>query len=286
MTTASSATICFRLACGCLLVSVAACGNTPEPQHTEPTNRQMAKVITMGAGYVHTANKSRFHLGANPSPKSEFGFAKLVGSEGVFGTVPETGWVMGIPNAGASSMLADPLTQSPDVHNKTVVDYFVGAGLPADQIKAVNAHASVQGSGSGPGAMSNGEFAGYTSVITRAVAGIPVPDSFAWARFNANGEAVEEQVFWPTIPSDVIQQAQALQATVSDPQQGASFLNKLPSKLAHGQVVIRHSPGSQRSLFECVASYDMMEMTPMGRVRHFDSTGAEFQLAGETKVVP
>jgi hypothetical protein len=239
--------------------------------------------VAEGAGFVHTANNSRFRVGANPTSKLEYGISKLVGSEGVFGTVPETGWVLATPNARAPSTLAEPLTRSPDVHNKTVLDYFVGAGLPADQIGLVNAHATVKGSGVGSVDMSNGEFAGYTSVLSRTVAGIPVPDSFAWARFNVKGESVEEQVYWPAIPGNVIQEAKRFQAIVSDPVQYAALLSKVPASLSSGRVVIRHSPGTEKSAFQAVASYDVLQPGEMGGVRHFDSTGAEFNLANEVE---
>ena len=175
----------FRTSCAvaCSLVTwLAGCGSTSEPPAPAPSHAPAAKNVAEGAGFVHTANNSRFRVGANPTSKLEYGISKLVGSEGVFGTVPETGWVLATPNARAPSTLAEPLTRSPDVHNKTVLDYFVGAGLPADQIGLVNAHATVKGSGVGSVDMSNGEFAGYTSVLSRTVAGIPVPDSFAWVK--------------------------------------------------------------------------------------------------------
>jgi hypothetical protein len=272
---------------GCaLMVGLGGCGTTAEPASSSPDMVGLTKSSTEGAGFVHSANNSRFHLGANPVTMMEFGLSKLVGTDGVFATVPETGWVLAIPNATSPSRSAAPLTRSADVHNKTVVDYFTGAGLPADQVGGVNAHASVTGSGSGPVNISNGEFAGYTSVITRVVAGIPVPDSFAWASFNINGEAVEEQVYWPTVPASAVQEAKALQAVVSDPVRFAALASKLPTNVDGGQVVIRHSAGSERTTFEVVASYDVVERGELGQVRHFDQSGAEFRMASELAPAP
>jgi hypothetical protein len=278
-----------------LALGLVGCGNVAEtgsrgPDITNTSNSTLSTTTNTsdGAGFKHMANNSRFSLGANPSPKLEFGLSKLVGSDGVFATVPETGWVLAIPNAHAPSRLADPLTRSPEVHNKAVVDYFVGAGLPANQVGTVNAHASVQGSGSGPlaGPLPNGEFAGYTSVITRVVAGVPVPDSFAWARFNINGVVVEEQVYWPTVPNNVVQEAKALVAMLADPTRNAAFARKLPANLVLGQVVIRHSAGSYRAAFESVASYDVTQPGQMGRVRHFDRNAAEFAMVSEAEPAP
>src|SRR5262249_37684336 len=126
-----------------LLIGNAACSAVAEPESNVLNAPLVANVPLAGAGFIHAANKSKFRLGANPAPTLEFGLCKLVGSEGVFATVPETGWVLAIPNARAPSTLTDPLTRSPEVHNQTVVDYFIGAGLPADQVGGVTAHASV-----------------------------------------------------------------------------------------------------------------------------------------------
>src|SRR6478752_5997857 len=100
-----------------------------------------------GAGYVHRVTASRFHIGATREQKSELGFVKLVGSEGVFATVEHSGWVIGIPNADSSAKRVPPLTQSEEVHNRAVLDYFVSAGLPKAQIATIVAHASMHQNG-------------------------------------------------------------------------------------------------------------------------------------------
>jgi hypothetical protein len=266
-----------------LLVGLAGCSTSPEPESRALGISLGSALTAEGAGFVHIANNSKFRIGANPTPKLEFGMSKLVGSEGVFGTIPETGWVLAIPNGRAPSTLADPLTRSPDLHNQRVRDYFVAAGLPAAQVGAVTAHGSVKGGGTGDPTVQNGDFAGYTSVITRVVGGVPVPDSFAWARFNVNGDVVEEQVYWPTIPANVVQDAKTLSAIVSDRAQFAVFAKNLPPNMQNGQVVIRHSPGNDRAAFEAVAAYDMVQLGEMGSVHHFDTTGIEFKMASEVR---
>src|SRR4051812_39867103 len=97
--------------------------------------------------------------------KSELGFSKLIGSEGVLATVARSGLVLGIPNGDASSKDGAPLTASPETHSQTVRLLLVAAGLPADQSAAVNAHASMREGGAtgGPGSEVP-IFAGYTSV--------------------------------------------------------------------------------------------------------------------------
>jgi hypothetical protein len=192
---------------------------------------------------------------------------------------------MGIPNATAPGRSAPPLTRSPDVHNKAVQDYFVGAGLPASQIAGIHANASMFGSGMGPGPSDNGTFAGYTSVIWRSIRGIPVCDSFAWARFDSDGDVVAEGVYWPDISDAVIQQALSLQAVFADSAQGQAYRSKLPSALQQGagQVAIRHSAGSERKRFQVIASYDVTEDN-RGLTHHFDIGGSEFQFDSELPV--
>jgi hypothetical protein len=158
------------------------CGNVPEPGSGQlKISSAAVTAFAVGAAYVHTANNSKFRVGTTASTMSEFGFTKLVGKEGVFATLSTTGWVLALPNANAPSIAVAPLTQSEAVHNRAVVNYFSGAGLPTAQIGEVHAHPSMHASGqSGVDNISNNlTFEGYTSVITRVVAGILVPDSFA-----------------------------------------------------------------------------------------------------------
>jgi hypothetical protein len=54
----------------------------------------------------------------------------------------------------------------------------------------------------------------YYSVVERAVDGIPVPDSFAWARANSESRIVEEAVYWPALPRDVLAEAKTVQGNV------------------------------------------------------------------------
>jgi len=246
---------------------------------------QSLPITTQGTGYLHAFNNSRFQVGSNPTILTQFGLQKVVGSDGVFGTVPETGWAMGIPNARAPSKSVAPLTSSGDVHNKMVVSYFVGAGLPAGQVGDVNAHAFMEGSGVASGPQRAAAFAGFSSVIHRVVAGISVPDSFAWARFNADNNVVEESVYWPALPDAVISQATVLSASLANTAQLATYVSKLPPGLPPGEVVIRTSAGGDRTGgFFVAASYDVTALGEVGATRHFDANAAEFSLPNEAPV--
>jgi hypothetical protein len=71
------------------------------------------------------------------------------------------------------------LSWTPDSHNKAVEEYFITAGLPADQVGAVIAHASVHSDNVAGNNPTTCVPEGYTSRVSRTVAGFPVPDSFA-----------------------------------------------------------------------------------------------------------
>jgi len=207
---------------------------------------------------------------------------KIVGPEGVFATVATSGWAMAIPNSDAPSRFAGALTRSPETHNNTVREYFVGAGLPVAQIGTVNAHATMHTS-STDGDVTQPVFDSYTSVITRAIDGIPVSDSFAVAEFNVNGDVVEESVYWPTLPTSVIDDARALRTKLANPSLHAAFIAGLPDRFADGQVMIRHSSGAVGVTFQTAASYDVHERVQGGlfRVRHFDLQAHEFKMLDE-----
>jgi len=266
---------------------VCGCGTAPEPNRSvretpvRATSQSISETVTADApGYVHLFVNSKFRIGLGTTTKSEFGFDKVVGSEGVFSTDPITGWVTGIPNAMAPATLAAPLSQSEQEHNAAVTGYFVSAGLPPSQIGNVHANASMHASGSvadgTPFPPPNLTFDGYTTVISRVVGGVPVPDSFAFARFDVDGDVVEEGVYWPTIPASVIQAARTLASQVANSAQ-TGFLANVPG--TNGHVAIRHSPSTQRTPLEAFASYDTLASGPMGGELHFDGNGDQLWLA-------
>jgi hypothetical protein len=169
----------------------------------------------------------------------------------------------------------------------TVLRTSVSAGLPAAQVSQMTPNGRLKMTG-GVGIPTTSTSQGYASILIRAISGIPVADSFAWATFNADGDVVIEAAYWPTIPAGVIADAKALAASVADSVGGPAFLAKLPTGLASGTVVIRHSPPTPTSRFEAFASYDLSEESTAHsapRIRHLNATGVEFKLASEQPVL-
>jgi hypothetical protein len=242
-------------------------------------------------GYRHGVGASRFRLGAGVHAVSEASWDKVVGSEGVFATDPYTGAVRANPNADAPAVQVPALTSNPDEHNKHVAAYFRAAGLPMDQVGG--AHVTTIMKVDGPADKVGSQrptFVAYTTILERTVDGIRVPDSFAWARFNARDEVVAEGVYWPAIPAAAIAQAKELRDQLVDPARGAAYRAQLhvPDASAKGgMVTIRHSGATTHGAFEAVAGYDVHvpygdSMNGRGRTVHFDANGRARALPSET----
>lgn len=272
---------------------VTGCGTVPEPTDNSSSSRtplvaNAPAVNGVISGYTHSLKRSAFRPG-NGSTVTTGGVTKFVGVDGVFATTA-AGLVMAIPNSNAVSASRPALTSVGEEHNAYVRKYFVNCGMPADQISGASAHATMHAAvdplNPDPKPTSHGTFDWYSSVLYRAIDGIPVPDSFAWARFNADGDVVAESVFWPDVPLSVLKEAQALKAKISADPSG--FKAKLPAylqasvadpaaqqKLSGGGVVIRHSSGEGNSAPTFHAVFDVTPSGNLQHVWHVDENGAD-----------
>src|SRR6266496_3491169 len=96
------------------------------------------------AGYQHGMERSQFIVGDAPRSANQFGFTKLVGSEGSFAVDMTNGAVIAIPGAHSADMQKDVwYTQGSAKHNDAVRAYFIAAGIPPDQIRGVHALTSL-----------------------------------------------------------------------------------------------------------------------------------------------
>src|SRR5262249_27630679 len=120
---------------------------------------------------------------------------------------------------------------------------------------------------------------GTTALLARAVDGIPVGESHAYAHFVAGDQTTDEGFYWPAIPADVVAAARALRDRLADPAALAAYKALLPSEAqSDGQVVIHHTDGSLgTAAFTAVATYDVLERDPLGGGgdHHFDADGQE-----------
>ena len=238
-------------------------------------------------GYQHEIAKTGFELGSAPDQIVEMGYTKYVGPNGVFAIDNTNGYSTAIPNGDAKNLLDAPhYGSTAEEHNDKALEYFKTAGIPAEQISGVDVSTLMSGSGTtGPEARtatSRYNLQAYYSILRRELNGIPVPDSVAVVRFANSGEVVTETVYWPKIPTSVVSSALAFKASLGKEGGSDSYRAKLPTTVAEGKVVIRHTALSYRGEFEARVSYEAVDMArDTAIVRHFDPTGVEVRLPEE-----
>jgi hypothetical protein len=291
------------------IVASLACAGPKVEQNPPEIAQHPAGLIATDAGgapgYQHGLEHSRFVTGSTAALRrvQEHGFAKVVGPEGTFATDLRNGLVIAIQAGGANKgdVTADATSKpasvmDPNKHNEQVAAYFVGAGVPRDQIGGVHANTYLSSSGS----MKDERPApvkvdGYASILERKIEKYPVVDSSAWARMDVQGKVVSEWVYWPAIPARVLADARRLEGLVAPGE--SEFLARLPVELREGKVVIRHSSATEEGPFEVYASYDVLQRkeSPLAdksrgnvgtvsvAVRHFDVSGAELRLPQERR---
>ena len=253
-------------------------------------------------GYRHTVEKSRFFAGesvARTKVVEENGFTKYQGRNGVLAIDQKTGLALAVRSDGAdkasrvpASAGASTAVLDPDEHNKRVVNYFVRAGLPRDQVGVVHANTYLSASGPTSKAASiEPRVDGYATIVSRKAGGFDVVDSVAWARIDGKGQVLGEWVYWPPIPAKVVDDARRLNETLNGAGR-SDFLSKIPSPQKTGKVVIRHASPFAGGGFEAFASYDVIvrnerpeRATTSVYVRHFDAEGREFRLPHEMRNV-
>jgi hypothetical protein len=186
--------------------------------------------------------------------------------------------------------------RNPDKHNEIVMDYFIAAGIPKDQVGGIHANTYLSGGGLGENTASVRKVEGYASVVERVVGGkFRVAESSAWARLDNDGKSITEWVYWPAVPAKAVSDARLLEEFTSGPKK-SEYLARLPAGLPPGNVVIHHSSATDEGPFEVLATYDVtvtsgeysegadkMSKPPFGvtTVRHFDVEGVERRLPSE-----
>lgn len=265
-------------------------GPESAPQTTTVTTAPLTVSTSGGSEFRHTTSTSLFHTGEVVGSKSEGGFEKLLGRDGVFAIEEANGWSLALPNGDSSAETVPPLTNNAEEHNARVVEYFRAAGLPASEFGGVHVNTMMRGGRAATGARTADKFVGYISVIQRRIQGIAVPDSFAWARFNAKGEVVAESVYWPAIPASTVAEAVRLQQHLAETTKQSAFVASLAASDptiaadATAEVTIHHSSATVHAAPVAVAAVDLMtgrQGDERRRVRHFSAAGTEIVLAHE-----
>ncbi len=255
------------------------------------------------AGYQHGVDRSLYSVGAHAHRKSEHGYTKVLGDEGTLAIDQVNGSTYGVPTATAQVQKRGPYGKTPADHDAFVRAYFVKCGIPVEQIGASQGRTLIEVTGrSDEQERTVPKVTGYYTVLQRVVEGIPVMDSFAWARVNVAGDIVEEAVYWPAISADVVGSLHRLREATSDRKLQHELAERVAAKSSSARLAIHHSAASSHDLFEAFASVDVLinasspeakpwvandlplnMPAPSGTsyVRHFDIEGHEMFLPQE-----
>jgi hypothetical protein len=232
-------------------------------------------------GAVYDMAKSRFAIGSSPvRDDSVPTMTRWVGSDGIV-AIEACGSELGIMNAGASETDLPDWSSDSAALSSHVRDYFESMGVQPCQIAATQ----VFGSGSAScTATSDSDsscqvISGSRSIyLSRAVDGISVVESQAYARFNVNDQSTSEGLYWPTISADTVTAARSFRTSLADPAGLAAYKAKLPATAqGDGQVVIHHSNcfSGTAGPMQSAATYDVLQNSPMGMAGtlSFDADG-------------
>ncbi len=188
-----------------------------------------------------------------------------------------------VANADSGVDLVGPLSMDAAVHTSAVLSYFATAGLPQEQIGTTSVTTRMVDKANSFDPAPKSQLVGYSTIIGRRINDVRVAGSYAWARLNANGEAMAEEVYWPELPVEVVAAATQLRIMLADSEARASFLAHIPtagsSEDSELEVVIRHSPRFQNA-FEAHAAVEVR--SPQRRESAwYDSSGRELRFASE-----
>lgn len=224
-------------------------------------------------GYFHSLAKSKCSsLTFKANEVSANGDVKrYVADEGIFAET-SNGYSAFSLNPGVQLQRSTPFPGGGQAHNSRVMAYFVGAGLPAEQVGAINTSALMMESG----VVTQEEpisrtVLGHVAKLTRVIDRVPVAESFAAARFNGDDVLVSEQVWWPEVSATITADIAAFRSVLDDAKSASSFRASLPVQARDGQgaITIHHSlPLAQK--WEEIVTWDV----PVGHsVHHYNRLG-------------
>jgi hypothetical protein len=251
-----------------LALLLAGCGgNALSPSPTDGTTASDPSCAPSAelTGASYDIMKSRFTFGSEPSEERQSSIVRWIGADGVVA-------IFSNGNEGASLNGGAPESSLPDWSDDPVAlanhtrAYFQSMGVAPCQVDAT------------PGITSGS--GGTTAILERAIDGIPVAESHAFAHFVVGDRTTSEGFYWPTIPVDIITGARALRDRLADPAALTAFKALLPAAAqGDGQVIIHHTDGSLDNVpFTALATYDVFENGGSlggGGYHHFDADGNE-----------
>jgi hypothetical protein len=258
--------------------------------------------VAAGAGYRLQVEKSRFSVGAGSRRETEGPYERIVGDKGAVLIDMVTGATLAVPTSptvAKGTATADyprPLTNDPEKHSAAVREYLLGMGVPAAQVGGTHVTTTMGGAASTKEGLEAARLSllWYTTHLDRSLAGIPVEGSFAFAALDSESRVISEGLYWPAIPSGVIQKATDFRRRLDAEQERTAFLDRVRAALSQaalpeareieGELRIVHTSAGHHGAFEARAVYNVIVRSPNGgkpRILRFDETGALVTLADE-----
>jgi hypothetical protein len=215
--------------------------------------------------YVHTLSHSRFALGAIQGETDQNGIDRVVGAWGVFATQDVSRMVLGIPDGNSPELNAPTVPGGDEPQIAATRQYFLAAGLPSNQIFDVYAQPNTTAEFYADGGVADSVY-WPMGVIQRGYHGICIVDSIASALMLESGASIDENVYWPMIPHDILVAADQFAALLASSDGKARYLAGLPIDGSSGRLVIRHTSGIWQGTFAAAAVFEV-------GVIDFDVTG-------------
>lgn len=202
------------------------------------------------AGAVYDVSKSRFAFGSTPAREDSAGMTRFVGDHGVV-AIFTCGAATGLMNADAPELARPDWSTDTNLLIIHTLDYFAALGVEGCQVARTDVHPEV----------ATGQATQVSIALSRAVDGIPVAESSAYARFDVDDQTTSEGLYWPAIPAETVAAAKALRDQLADPGALAAYRAKLPAVAqGAGVVTIHHTSGS----FGCDAPITAMATYDVG----------------------
>jgi len=221
-----------------------------------PTDSSGVETI---AGYVQTRSKTTLPIGKITQSFTASGAHQIVGTGATFSTEVVSLSARGQVISQEFPPPGDIYPGDAESMNRGVLAYLTAAGLPREQVASVSddeCGISVDGDGGWTVLVST-----WWSVLHRAYRGVPVVDSMANVVLGADGSSIAEEIYWPEIGPEVVQQLRDFQAMLNSPTSEAylQFMQNLPTgPEGDGALVIRHTTWYWTGAFTAVPCYRMM----------------------------
>jgi hypothetical protein len=237
-----------------------------------------AQSATAGVAYEHSFARSGFDIGVNARSRSLPGSEIVEGTDGAFYINAHTRAALATRSApnisranAAQVQLPTPFSSKAKVNEDAVKSYLTAAGVPVSEVSATHVTTTMITGGPVSGAWDpkDTRLLYYTAHLERALGGVPVQGSFAFAALDGMDQVITEGVYWPAIPASVVAAAQNFSQQLGNATNRASFIAKVRRARAEaadvaGQVKIVHTSANSDAPFSAIAAYVVVHKTAQG----------------------